>query len=191
MDRTISTPKVLTVPNIEKIANIGDVKAYLRELATNLMRNHITMRSDMLYEGDSKLTADGGLAVLLTNKTGGASVKGEVVGSSSSTNLAVAKIVKDVPDPIGVFYESGIADGSKAWIVVSGVAYVYFVGNATRGHIARGFLTADGASYVTGQAMSEAVPSSPFNVDKHFYEIGHVLESRTGAGLARVVLHFN
>lgn len=26
---------------------------------------------------------------------------------------------------------------------------------------------------------------------KHFGEIGHVTESRTGAGLARVVLHFN
>jgi hypothetical protein len=136
-------------------------------------------------------TVEGGFAVKLTNKTGGASVKGEVVTPSDATNNAVIKIVKDVPNPIGVFYESGVADAAEAWIVVSGIADVYFVGNTTRGHLARGFLTADGGSYVTGQAMSEALPTSPFSSDKHFYEIGHVLEARTGAGLAKVVLHFN
>jgi hypothetical protein len=137
------------------------------------------------------INADGGYMIKLTNRTGGNSVKGEVVETSSSYDNAVQKIVKDVPDPIGVFYESGIADGAEAWIVVSGIADVYFVGNTTRNHLARGFLTADGASYVTGQALSETIPTSPFASDKHFYEIGHVLESRTGAGLAKCVLHFN
>jgi hypothetical protein len=137
------------------------------------------------------MNSTGGFMVKLTNKTGGNSVKGEVVTTDSTTNNAVKKIVVDVPNPIGVFFESGIADGAEAWVVVSGIADVYFVGNTTRGHIARGFETADGASYVTGQAMSEAVPTSPFSVDKHFYEMGHVLETRTGAGLSKVVLHFN
>ena len=147
--------------------------------------------ASVIVNNKTALNVDGGFMVRLTNKTGGSSVKGEVVGVSSATSNAVAKIVKNIPDPIGVFYESGIADGAEAWIVVSGIADVYFVGNTTRGHIARGFLTADGASYVTGQALSEAVPSSPFASDKHFYELGHVLESRTGAGLAKVNLHFN
>lgn len=138
-----------------------------------------------------KFTVEGGLAVKLTNKTGGASVKGEVVEPSSTVSNAVSKIVKDVPDPIGVFYESGVADGAEVWVVVSGIADVYFVGDTTRGQLARGFLTADGASYVTGQAMAENVPTSPFASDKHFYEIGHTLESRTGAGLAKCILHFN
>jgi hypothetical protein len=143
--------------------------------------------------GKITFSPEGGLMVKLTNKTGGASVKGEVVKiyEAGAVNNAVAKIVKDEPDPIGVFYESGIADGAEAWIVVAGIADVYFVGNTTRGHLARGFLTADGASYVTGQALSEAIPTSPFASDKHFYEIGHVLESRTGAGLAKVAMHFN
>lgn len=136
------------------------------------------------------MNADGGFMVKLTNKTGGASVKGEVVMPYDTTNLAVAKIVKNEPDPIGVFYESGVADGAEAWIVVAGIADVYFIGNTTRGHLARGFITAD-AGYVIGQALSEAIPTSPFATDKHFYEIGHVLESRTGAGLAKCVLHFN
>jgi len=45
--------------------------------------------------------------------------------------------------------------------------------------------------YIDGQAKSEAVPTSPFATDKHFSEIGHVLESRTGEGLAKVYLDFN
>lgn len=139
----------------------------------------------------AKLTDEGGLAVLLTNDTGAPSVKGEVVTASASVNNGVTKIVKDVPNPIGVFLDSGVANGQPAWVVVSGIASVYFVGNTTRDHIARGFLTSDGASYVAGQALSEAVPTSPFATDKHFYELGHVLESRTGAGLAKTNLHFN
>jgi len=138
-----------------------------------------------------KITQDGGYAIKLTNKTGGLSVKGEIVTPDATVDNAVSKIVVDVPNPIGVFYESNVADGDEAWIVVSGIADVYFVGNSTRSHIARGFLTADGGSYVTGQALSEAVPTSPFAVDKHFYEIGHVIESRVGAGLAKCILHFN
>jgi len=137
-----------------------------------------------------KLTAEGGIAVLMTNRTGGASVKGEVVTVSSSYDNAVSKIVVDVPNPVGVFYESGIADGAEAWIVVSGVADVYFIGNTTRGQFGRGFVTGD-AGYVSGQAFAENVPTAPFATDKHFYEICHITESRTGAGLAKGVLHFN
>lgn len=138
-----------------------------------------------------KFTPEGGIAVLLINKTGGNSAKGEVVTVSSTTNNAVEKVIVDVPNPIGVFYESGAPDGSLAWVVVSGIADVYFIGNTTKGHIARGFLTADGAGYVAGQALSEVYPVSPFASDKHFYELGHVLEDRTGAGLAKCILHFN
>jgi hypothetical protein len=143
--------------------------------------------------GDNVLfTPEGGYPVKMINKSGGVTVAGEVVDVYRATaiNRAVKKIIVDVPDPIGVFYESGVADGEDAWVVVSGVAHVYFVGNTTIGHLARGFVGAD-AGYVTGQALSEAVPTSPFATDKHFYEIGHVMESRTGAGLALVNLHFN
>jgi hypothetical protein len=139
-----------------------------------------------------RLTPEGGIAVKMTNKTGGVSVKGEVVSvySATAVNSSVKKIVVDEPAPIGVFYESGVADGSEVWVIVSGIADVYFIGNTTRGHLARGFITGD-AGYVAGQVLSEAVPSSPFATDKHFYEIGHVIESRTGAGLAKCILHFN
>jgi hypothetical protein len=144
----------------------------------------------LFLSAKTAVTPEGGFAIKLTNKTGGISVKGTVVCSGSTVNNSVTKILVDDPDPIGVIYDSGIADGSEVWVVVSGIAEVYFIGNTTRGDLARGFLAAD-AGYVSGQALSEALMVAPFVVDKHFYEIGHVLETRVGAGLAKCVLHFN
>jgi hypothetical protein len=164
-----------------------DLFDQIRELRDRI---YILERFITLGNNKLKLTSEGGVAVKLTNKTGGASVKGELVRSNSGQNNSVIKVAQNIPDTIGVFYESGIADGAEAWVVVSGIADVYFVGNTTRGYLARSFVTAD-AGYVIGRALSEAVPSSPFATDKHFCEIGHILESRTGAGLAKVVLHFN
>jgi hypothetical protein len=138
-----------------------------------------------------KFTEDGGLAILMRNWTGAASVKGLVVRLSSTGNRKVVPVIVDAPDPIGVFLDDDVENGGEAWVVVAGVAYVYFVGNTTAGNLARTFITADGAAYVTGQALAEAIPTSPFASDKHFCEMGHVVDSRTGAGLARVILHFN
>jgi hypothetical protein len=135
-------------------------------------------------------TPEGGRAIKIVNRTGAASVKGYMVRPSPSYDTSCTLSVVDVPDPIGVVYNSGVANGSEMWVVTNGIADVYFIGSATRGHIARGFVTGD-AGYVAGQAMSEAVPAAPFATDKHFYEIGHVIQSRTGAGLARCVLHQN
>jgi hypothetical protein len=143
------------------------------------------------YGNKTRITPEGGLAVLLTNKTGAASIKGEVVHTNSGQNRSVTKIVVDIPDPIGVFYESGIPDGSEAWVIVAGIAEVYFIDSTTRGQFARGFLAGDGGSYVIGQALAEPFPAAPFASDKHFYELGHILETRVGAGLAKIVLHFN
>lgn len=139
-----------------------------------------------------KLTPEGGIANKYINKTGGVSVKGTVVAIYNTTaiNNAVMKSTVDIPDAIGVIYEDGIADGKDVWVVTSGKAYVLFIGSTTRRHLARTFIVGD-AGYVSGQALSEAAPTSPFASDKHFCEIGHVCESRTGAGLALVNLHFN
>jgi hypothetical protein len=135
------------------------------------------------------ITDAGGLAIKLTNKTGAASVKGYCVTTGSADN-SVILVPVDVPNCIGVFLEDDVADGDEAWIVVSGIADVYFSVAPTRGYLARTGLTAD-TGEVSGQALSEAIPSSPFATDKHFCEIGHILESKAGAGLAKVVLHFN
>jgi hypothetical protein len=138
----------------------------------------------------TKMTEAGGMAILLTNKTGAASIKGYLVDASPTVDNAVQLVPVNAPDCIGVFLESGIADGAEAWVVVSGIADVYFFGSTTRGHYARVGVTAD-TGEAAGQAISEELPTSPFATDKHFAEIGHVLESRTGAGLAKCCLHFN
>lgn len=137
-----------------------------------------------------KFTEDGGLAVKLTNRTGSESIKGYVVAASSTFDSAVGLYPVDTPNGIGVFLESGVADGQEAWIVTTGLAYVYFSGSTTRGYLARTAFSTDAAA-VTGQAVSEAYPSNPAATDKHFGEIGHVLQSRTGAGLALCNLHEN
>ena len=137
------------------------------------------------------ITQEGGIAVRLINKTGAPTVKGSVVHPSSAVNNAFVLAEIGVPDPIGVVYEDGIPDGDMAWVVINGVAEVLFVSGTTRAHMARTFLSTEAGSFVAGQALSEPLPSSPFATDKHFCEIGHVLETRIGAGLAKCTLHFN
>jgi hypothetical protein len=135
--------------------------------------------------GTVGITPEGGFA---TKRTAGENlVQGNLVDIDSAGNMI--KIVINQPDPIGVAYHSA-STNDPVWIVTSGIADVYFVSDVTAGNFARGFITGEG-DYVTGQAKAEAVPSSPFSSDKHFYEIGHCLEARTGAGLAKVNLHFN
>lgn len=141
-----------------------------------------------LFNGGVLATEDGGFAREYINGTGSASVKGSTVHIAGANTVDLTQ--QDDPDCIGVVYNSGIPDGGKMWVVTEGTAKVYFIGNTTAGHLARTFVAADG-DYVEGQAKSEAVPTSPFANDKHFCEIGHVAESRTGAGLALVKLHFN
>jgi hypothetical protein len=137
-----------------------------------------------------KFTPYGGVAVQMLNRTGSTTVKGTLVTTHATYDNAVTICSVDVPNCIGVFLETGGADDTMAWVVISGMAEVYFSGSATRGHMARVGVSQD-IGEVNGQAISEAVPTSPFATDKHFAEIGHVAQSRTGAGLARVVLHFN
>ena len=137
-----------------------------------------------------KFTADGGLAVRYVNKTGAATIKGYCVHTVNTGTDHVTVVPIGVPDCIGVFLDSGIPDGEYAWVVVSGRAYVYFWDSTVMGYLARTGLAAD-TGEVAGQALSEALPESPFTDAKHFCEIGHCLETRTGAGLALVNLHFN
>jgi hypothetical protein len=144
----------------------------------------------VLGNSEAKITSDGGYAIRMINKTGAPSIKGYVVEPSPTTDKGVQLIRQDIPDPIGVFLDDGVPDGKYAWIVISGKAYVYYTSSATRGYLSRGFVAVD-AGFVAGQALNEPLPASPFASDKHFYEIGHVLESRIGAGLALTDVHFN
>jgi len=137
--------------------------------------------------GYDTTTGEMGMQVRLTNKTGGNSVKGYLVEPYDSADDSFANIVVDVPDPCWCVYEAGIADGQLCWVwkLNASICEMYFIGNVARSQLARGFLTAD-AGYVSGQVMAEDFPSPPFDADKHFYECGHTMRARTGAGLCLV-----
>lgn len=135
------------------------------------------------------LTPEGGIAVKLTNKTGAASVAGQLVKADTATNDAVVLTAISDTECFGVFYNSGIVDGSEVWVVVAGIADVLFEDNhgPTRGDWVA--TSATDAGYAVSQASPAAAPT-------HFEEIGHCIETVAAGGAgthvaARCVLHFN
>ncbi len=130
-----------------------------------------------------KFTQIGGLAVLMTNKSG-TTVAGQLVEVYSATAIddAFKTAVGSSDAVFGIVLVGGIADGSEAWVVVSGIADVLMDGGGSgRGDRIISSSTAGSADvWNVGGAVAT-----------HFLEIGHSIETRTGAGLARVVLHFN
>ncbi len=143
----------------------------------------------------SCMTAIGGFAIKLTNKTGANSIAGAVVTTSTGTNDAVMSAANDELEPIGVFLDDGVSDGSEAWVVVGGIADVAMEDNttATRGNWVR--TSVADAPYA--DATNAVAPGHGIgNADIHFHEIGHCIETVTAGGLgthilARCVLHFN
>jgi hypothetical protein len=132
-----------------------------------------------------RLTDEGGFAVHMTNKTGAVTVKGEIVSVSTAYDNAAMLGPANGDMPIGVFYESGIADGSEVWVVVSGIADVMMKNTVAPVHGYVAFL-----SDTAGRAdCSSGLPSAA----QHFREMGHLMESKTGGTsvLSKIVLHFN
>jgi len=134
-----------------------------------------------------RFTEEGGFAILLTNKTGAASVKGTIVEADTTTDNAFKASAASSDDPIGIVYEAGVADGSECWVVIYGIAEVLLKDTtaSTRGYWV---MTSDAA----GRAdATNAAP--PGFVASHFQEIGHCIESKTAGTdvLAKIVMHFN
>ena len=130
-----------------------------------------------------KFTGIGGLAVLMTNKSG-TTVAGQLVEvySASAIDDAFKTAVGSSDAVFGIVLVAGIADGNEAWVVTSGIADVLMDGGGS----ARGDRLISSAT-----AGSADVWNVGGAVATHFLEIGHCVETRTGAGLARAVLHFN
>ena len=140
-----------------------------------------------------QLTPIGGIAVRLINKTAGNSVKGTLVRASSSTAGAFETIGTSEADPIGVVYESGIADASLCWVVVAGVAECLVqdsVAATVRGWCS---VSATQAGRINIGAAPPTTPGSWADVQLHMLEVGHCIQA-VSAGtnvLAKVVIHFN
>ena len=137
-------------------------------------------------------TGEHGMQIKMINKTGGPTVKGYIIHPYVATAIDNAFILAavDEPDIIGVVYEAGVADASEAWVWITGDVEVYCSGAAARGEFVRCTATGD-SDTTSGYATVEAAPSSPFSTDKHFQEVGHVLEATGGAGLCLTRLHWN
>lgn len=182
----ITSNAASSTTNATSIASLQADVATAQSDITTLQATSAT-KSDKI-----EFTPEGGLAVWLTNKTGAPTVKGYLVTAydDSAIDNAFELVSVDAPDIIGAIYDAGIADGQLCRVVVAGIADVYFAGDTTRGHFARMTVAADTGD-APGVAISETKPTSPFATDKHFMEVGHVLQSRTGAGLARILMHFN
>jgi hypothetical protein len=137
-----------------------------------------------------KVTPLGGLCKKLINRTGAASVKGQLVEPDSANDDSVTIAAAGEYDPIGVFLDSGVANGEAAWIVYSGVAEFLLEDNT--GATAEDWLgVSDGEA---GHTQAIAIPSA--NVGLHFREVGHALSTVAAPGvgnhaLVRGFLHFN
>jgi hypothetical protein len=130
------------------------------------------------------ITKEGGFALYFINKTGAASVKGTIVSASTTTDDAVEIESADGIDPIGVIYKSGVADGDKVLVVISGKAEILLKDTIAATH--GDWL---GVSDVAGRAFSQANPPATIVHDR---EIGHSIESIAGGSdvLVTGVLHY-
>lgn len=134
------------------------------------------------YNAKIRITPEGGYAVKLTNKTGGNSVKGQIVIAASGTDNAFATAAADEDMPIGIVYNAGIADGQECWVVIAGRCEVLVdAGGATRGYVLYCGTTGGSAT------ASATVPA----ITNHMREVGHALTSRADAGLVFCITHYN
>lgn len=140
----------------------------------------------------TKFTPEGGLAIKLTNRTGAATIKGTVVHMSLVYDNAFATTPADNPDSIGVVYDNGVAEGTEAWVVISGRAQVLLQDGtaSTRGYWVRGSATVAGRA----DATQPLPPGGTIvEIQGHLKEIGHCAESKAAGTnvLAYIIIHFN
>jgi len=127
-----------------------------------------------------------GYSIRLT--AGGNLVKGNVLRASKTSDNSVIKAgVTDGENgrdmPVGIALHAATS-GSKVLLIIAGVADILSEGNVARGD----FLST--SDTISGAAKAAAVPEVPSTAE-HWREIGHALESRTGAGLFKGIVHFN
>jgi hypothetical protein len=151
-----------------------------------------TGRTDIveIYAGQKiAMSAEGGLLNAFVNQGNQAISKGYLVHMvSSSTGVSLTPVGN--PDPIGAMYDTTCAVGATCWVVTAGVGDVYYGATTTYGQFGRMTMASDDYD-APGVAIAEPMPTSPFATDKHFMEIGHILEARGSAGLAKTAIHFN
>lgn len=133
-----------------------------------------------------KITADGGIALLMINQSGLPSKQGRLVSAEGATDAegyALASASED--EVIGVELEDDIAQEERGWVVIAGVAYVLLKNStvATIGNWVK-------ASDVAGRADAS---NANFVAADIALQVGHCIETQAAGTdvLARVILQFN
>lgn len=134
--------------------------------------------------GESGFTTEGGYYETFINNSG-ASVKGTIVAASASVYNGVDIAPANSTFAIGVIYDTGVSNGSKVKVVVSGKAQVLLKNQqpATLGYWC-------GVSDVEGRMYQRSTLQSQ---DEHNKEIGHSLQTASAGTdvLSLVQIHFN
>ena len=134
---------------------------------------------------DVIITKDGGIAVLMKNKTGATSVKGMIV-QQGTEDLSFEVSEEGEDHAIGIVYTDGQPEGGPCWVVVSGIADVLFkdtvAPSTTFYHI-----------YQDASVAGRANGQTTVNTARHWGEVGHCMESKDSGTdvLAKCVIHFN
>ncbi len=160
---------------------LGTVFGKFNQLGNFAIGNHIPTQP-LDVKAKAGMSAIGGHLIKLTNKTGGNTVAGELVQVDTTTNEAFDTCDESSDGCFAVILDGSVSDGSEAWVVVGGIADVLIdEGGCTRGdRMITSATSGSAATWNVGGAVAT-----------HFQEIGHCIETRVGAGLARCVLHFN
>lgn len=149
---------------------------------------------NLLVMGNSALgydpvTGESGPLLRVIQRTGGVSVKGELVSCSLAADDSLIKQSNEY-DAVGVIAQAGIADGELCWVWSEGaIAQVLYEDGeaATRGNILL-------AAPTDGRGIDIANPGGGLpGTDTHFKENGHVMQSVASGTdiLARCWLHHN
>lgn len=120
--------------------------------------------------------------VYLINKSGGETIRGELVKADTVTDEAFVLCAADDEECIGVIVEGGIQDGSRCRIAVSGVVDV-MLKNTTLG-VAGNWVKVSNAA-----GRADASNAAPVGADRD-KGLGHCIQA-VGAGtdvLCRIVL---
>jgi hypothetical protein len=139
---------------------------------------------------DVYLTAEGGVAVYLTNQTGANTVKGQVVIAATNNPNAFVLCTNQF-DIIGIVYSNGIANGSRCFVVVAGIADVLLQSNTwvTNGN----WVYATTNSRANGSLQYPDGGYNIFSID-YFKSIGYSLQitnsTNTDNATVRVLLKF-
>jgi hypothetical protein len=126
------------------------------------------------------------------NKTGAASIKGTLVMLSASTDDAVDVCSAGAEDPIGVIYDSGVADGSLVRVIKHGKAQVLLQDGT--GSTRKNWVKVSDTQAGRADATNALPPGGTVQaLEEHLREVGHAAESVSSGTdvLMWLECHFN